>query len=316
MEEVGWIKCPGCSFLRENLLELPCCSSTFCEACLQKSARCLKCQNIFNIKHCNRYYQMSSVISANLLECPNPGCGRKLDPILLSHHKQNCPFTPSCEIEQLDTHFETKEQFARRSLFNMQKSYSNMFSKQLSSDPRFYSHIIVPSDTLQGLALKYGVTTQEIKLENKLTTGSNIHERAILRIPVNTKVQANNEIDSKELEALMQRRLVSKFKKETKIREDSEAYYYLHSNYFDLDASISAYRDDILWASLHPSPGINKGTKGREASQSRKHLVDSPKSQASSINNGGACKLQEAKAMHVTSSVISSSCCMPCLFGF
>jgi len=45
-------------------------------------------------------------------------------------------------------------------------------------------HRVLPSDTLQGIALKYGASTTEIKRVNKLWSNDSIHLREILHIPI------------------------------------------------------------------------------------------------------------------------------------
>jgi len=45
-------------------------------------------------------------------------------------------------------------------------------------------HRVLPSDTLQGIALKYGASTTEIKRLNKLWSNDSIHLRETLHIPI------------------------------------------------------------------------------------------------------------------------------------
>jgi len=47
-------------------------------------------------------------------------------------------------------------------------------------------HRVLPSDTLQGIALKYGASTTEIKRLNKLWSNDSIHLRETLNIPIST----------------------------------------------------------------------------------------------------------------------------------
>jgi len=55
-------------------------------------------------------------------------------------------------------------------------------SENAQSDGTYVTHIVVPTDTLQGIALKYATTVTELKRLNKLTT-ANIHERGTLKVP-------------------------------------------------------------------------------------------------------------------------------------
>lgn len=65
------------------------------------------------------------------------------------------------------------------------KSYGRSYgSTQRSVKETFLPHNVVSTDTLQGIALKYGVTVQELKRVNKLYTNDSIFLRSVLYIPV------------------------------------------------------------------------------------------------------------------------------------
>ncbi|XP_068109684.1 lysM and putative peptidoglycan-binding domain-containing protein 1 [Hyperolius riggenbachi] len=49
---------------------------------------------------------------------------------------------------------------------------------------RKVEHLVQPGDTLQGLALKYGVTMEQIKRANRLYTNDSIFQKKYLSIPV------------------------------------------------------------------------------------------------------------------------------------
>uniref|UniRef100_H3AV59 LysM and putative peptidoglycan-binding domain-containing protein 1 n=1 Tax=Latimeria chalumnae TaxID=7897 RepID=H3AV59_LATCH len=55
---------------------------------------------------------------------------------------------------------------------------------------RRIEHQVKPEDTLQGLALKYGVTMEQIKRANRLYTGDSIFLRKSLHIPVGANHKA------------------------------------------------------------------------------------------------------------------------------
>lgn len=55
-------------------------------------------------------------------------------------------------------------------------------------------HMVQPSDTLQGIALRYGVTMEEIKRENKLWTSDSLFLRPWLAIPVAGDVVAPRKL--------------------------------------------------------------------------------------------------------------------------
>ncbi|XP_051901886.1 lysM and putative peptidoglycan-binding domain-containing protein 1 [Pristis pectinata] len=56
---------------------------------------------------------------------------------------------------------------------------------------RHLEHRLQPSDTLQGLALRYGVSTEQIKRTNRLYTNDSIFLAETLRIPVAGKQDLN-----------------------------------------------------------------------------------------------------------------------------
>jgi len=303
MEESGWVMCNRCCVMREWLLEMPCCASLFCVQCLKKTGRCFQCGKTFDVNRCSRHIPMSSVISANLQECPHPGCDRKLDSLLLDHHKENCVFAPPSEVAQLDPNFQSKEEMHKQYQMNLYRSYESLFSKPpptkrpmiktkviSTTNEQFYTHIIMPTDTLMGLALKYGVTVSEIRTENRLTSGANLHERATLRIPVRKDKIEEETLSERDKELLMQKRLVASFRRQARGNvSNDEAFYYLNLTQFDLSASLSIYADDITWATDNPPPSSRfqkSGEKEIKEERSRKMTALIPQK---SIN----CKSEE-----------------------
>ncbi|CAL8381773.1 unnamed protein product [Arctogadus glacialis] len=64
------------------------------------------------------------------------------------------------------------------------RSYGSTASVAASLGEKFIEHRVSDSDTLQGIALRYGVTTEQIKRANKLFGNDCIFLRASLSIPV------------------------------------------------------------------------------------------------------------------------------------
>ncbi|XP_053128482.1 lysM and putative peptidoglycan-binding domain-containing protein 2 [Hemicordylus capensis] len=64
------------------------------------------------------------------------------------------------------------------------RSYGSTASVAAPLAERYLEHRLGPSDTLQGIALKYGVTMEQIKRANKLFTNDCIFLRKTLNIPV------------------------------------------------------------------------------------------------------------------------------------
>jgi len=57
-------------------------------------------------------------------------------------------------------------------------------SKHILKQQKFITHYVQPSDTLQGLSLRYGVPMEHIKRANKLWTSDSLFLRPTLNIPV------------------------------------------------------------------------------------------------------------------------------------
>uniref|UniRef100_A0A803J4Y8 LysM and putative peptidoglycan-binding domain-containing protein 2 n=1 Tax=Xenopus tropicalis TaxID=8364 RepID=A0A803J4Y8_XENTR len=67
------------------------------------------------------------------------------------------------------------------------RSYGSTASVAAPLSERYIEHRLSPSDTLQGIALKYGVTMEQIKRANKLFSTDCIFLRKSLNIPVISK---------------------------------------------------------------------------------------------------------------------------------
>eukprot|EP01101_Sappina_pedata_P000675 TRINITY_DN1086_c0_g1_i1.p1 TRINITY_DN1086_c0_g1~~TRINITY_DN1086_c0_g1_i1.p1 ORF type:complete len:289 (-),score=102.75 TRINITY_DN1086_c0_g1_i1:124-990(-) len=247
-----WTNCARCLTPSESVYEMPCCFSTslaFCLPCLKASARCYICKKHFDIKRCQRAYPMVQMISqAQTKTCPHPRCQKPVDILLYSFHVANCPLEPSISssmIETLDPNYVDPEQVK---LQNMEKNYMKLYASKFDTKSGMYNHVIIPSDTLMGLSLKYGVQVNEIKSTNGLFSG-NIHERSILKIPIKDASQIKFEGNKEDV---MKRRLVNNFKKDTKILEDSEALFYLESSNFDVDEAMRCFMEDNQWEHCNP----------------------------------------------------------------
>ncbi|XP_072321287.1 lysM and putative peptidoglycan-binding domain-containing protein 2 [Eucyclogobius newberryi] len=67
------------------------------------------------------------------------------------------------------------------------RSYGSTASVSASLGEKYVEHRVTDSDTLQGIALKYGVTMEQIKRANKLFNNDCIFLKSILNIPVITQ---------------------------------------------------------------------------------------------------------------------------------
>lgn len=204
----GWSNCPGCRFYRETLLELPCCHELYCLRCLQDKARCPNCTRYFDIAECYENRPMVSLLEEVLVECRFAGCGHKTTKILLNQHEASCKHVtvdPSL-LDALMDPLETPNAIAlsrKKNIFTPFMMYNNVkhildcmennqpldstpIPEDANSDDEFFTHIILESDTLQGLAIKYKVSISDLKETNRLTT-DHLYERTALRIPRRTQ---------------------------------------------------------------------------------------------------------------------------------
>ncbi|XP_077384478.1 lysM and putative peptidoglycan-binding domain-containing protein 1 [Festucalex cinctus] len=81
------------------------------------------------------------------------------------------------------------------------RSYGSLVRSNLSTVRRRHiEHRIQPGETLQGIALKYGVTTEQIKRVNRLYTNDSIFQKKSLSIPVPSHSEAHTDADDEEEE--------------------------------------------------------------------------------------------------------------------
>ncbi|KAM4601382.1 lysM and putative peptidoglycan-binding domain-containing protein 1 [Polymixia lowei] len=79
------------------------------------------------------------------------------------------------------------------------RSYGSLFqSSRAPVQQRVVEHRVQPGETLQGLALKYGVSMEQIKRVNRLYTNDSIFLKKSLSIPVLSDSDANKMALAKE----------------------------------------------------------------------------------------------------------------------
>uniref|UniRef100_T1J056 LysM domain-containing protein n=1 Tax=Strigamia maritima TaxID=126957 RepID=T1J056_STRMM len=68
-------------------------------------------------------------------------------------------------------------------------------AKSRKDSLNFIKHTVMPEDTLQGIALKYGVTTEEIRRINKIWLNDSLYLRPLLDIPLANDCQTSQNSD-------------------------------------------------------------------------------------------------------------------------
>ncbi|KAM8974861.1 lysM and putative peptidoglycan-binding domain-containing protein 2 [Pelodytes ibericus] len=126
-----------------------------------------------------------------------------MPPVLLPHREGGGRFdyTMFPGYEESESEAEMSLSLARTKT----RSYGSTATVTAPWAERFIQHQLAPSDTLQGIALKYGVTMEQIKRANKLFSTDCIFLRKSLNIPVATETNLFNGLgllDSPENESL------------------------------------------------------------------------------------------------------------------
>jgi len=181
--------------------------------------------------------------------------------IMRKTHEEKCKFAPDIKKNELIAavcdDVLTKEQEIEKKRNNLLKSYITLNPEAANAFGEDYlTHIILDTETLQGIGLKYDISVSEIKKLNKMTTDA-LHERTLLKIPVKNPPSSYSS-DPVELEDLLKKRLIARFKRDTKITSKDEALYYIENNSGDYDAAIKEYHSDIVWEKQKNLPKWSK----------------------------------------------------------
>jgi hypothetical protein len=106
--------------------------------------------------------------------------------------------------------------------------------------PAIVEHVILPTDTLQGLCLRYRVTAVTLRQYNNFS-GTAFRSRKYLRIPVEPGLPVNVQLSSHEI-------LIQRFKNETG-ESEKEARYYLEERDWKLNEALTDWTGDENWMS-------------------------------------------------------------------
>merc|ERR1712137_72923 len=267
-----WNTCPICNFARETLVELPCCRGVFCSSCVESRALCPKCFKAFDINKCFELTPMKKIVGEVLVECKYPNCDYKSTSLLIHQHQASCKHATILEgdlAEALMGADKTPKALMiqrQKNIFTPFMMYNNVAHilsciennlpldttplPNSGADDGHFTHTILESDTLAGLAVKYGVSVAELKETNRLNT-EQIHERTALRIPCRTR-PVFTEADAKGLEKLLLQRLINRFRRRTSIKSNEEALFYLENVNMDMDAAFAGWIADNDWEKTAP----------------------------------------------------------------
>ncbi|XP_046479190.2 lysM and putative peptidoglycan-binding domain-containing protein 2 isoform X4 [Neodiprion pinetum] len=85
---------------------------------------------------------------------------------------------------------EMEERMSIRDSSKALKKYGST-AKHMTRNENLVKHVVSASDTLQGIALKYGVTTEQIRRANRLWASDSLFLREYLLIPVPGDINAS-----------------------------------------------------------------------------------------------------------------------------
>jgi LysM repeat protein len=196
--------------------------------------------------------------------------------ILIKSHENNCPKIPLSDIvkdmadelpsdvprEQL-TEQDMRDFFIKK---NLVSSYDKILPHPTPGEGGFTNHVITDTDTLSGIALRYGITVEDLRKANRLVgNGSQaLYQHTVLRVPVATKPQQNNNLDLASIN-LLKKRLVARFARKTGSNNLDEAQYYLEAHNFDFDAAYAEFIKDVQVPLPTPPKTISTHVPSRHA---------------------------------------------------
>ncbi len=116
-------------------------------------------------------------------------------------------------------------------------------------NPVVLEHVVLSTDTIQGICLRYRISVLELRRHN-IFSGNSIKFLKTLRIPIEPGLPVLLQ-RSTERDVIMQR-----FRNHTG-ESDIETRIYLDEHAWDLGAAIAAWSGDDLWAKAHATTMIN-----------------------------------------------------------
>ena len=106
------------------------------------------------------------------------------------------------------------------------------------ASPTVIEHTVMPSDTLQGICLRYRVNVTDVRRIN-MFSGNSIQCKKILRIPLTKDISISAQEDTHEV-------LLQKFRNETG-ESVAESRVYLEDSAWELEVALGAWRGDDQW---------------------------------------------------------------------
>jgi len=153
---------------------------------------------------------------------------------------------------------------------------------------KFHAHKVHPSDTLDGLAVRYNTTVSQIRRYNRrivFDTLDNVFGDTIF-IPRNGEVGIAPVDPKLEEERIKKEKMRAFLFKAGHDCHESEAMFYLDENAFDLDKAWKQYQEDKEWEKVHPNPQISSKMTSQQKLEEKKIVSKKNKER----KNGGTEK--------------------------
>lgn len=233
---------------------MPCCAFKFCDDCVWRNGGCVKC----NTRQDFQLLRIYKPVDVLIRECLSPCkfCGEMYNTILIKSHESNCPKIPLSDIvkdlaEELPSNV-PRDQLTEQDMrdFHIKKnlvsSYDKILPHPTPGEGGFVNHVITDTDTLSGIALRYGITVEVLRKANRIVGNGDqaLYQYTVLKVPVESKPQQNNELDLASVN-LLKRRLVARFARKTGSENLDEAQYYLEASNYDFDAAYAEFLKDV-----------------------------------------------------------------------
>jgi len=250
--------CPSCRLWKDSLRVMPCCQYKFCDECVWKSGGCFKCNNRLDFQLLRIYKPIDVLIKECLVPCRH--CNELHTTFMVKSHEGKCPKSPISELvkELADdlppavreksplTEEDMKEFYIRKNLMQGFQLMLDRYASATGADG-FINHVISETDTLSGIALRYGVSANEIRKVNGLIGNGDqaIYKHVFLRIPANPQhIPSQGDMMDEASYNILKRRTISRFARKSGCNNNEEALYYLEAHHFDFDKAMAEFRKD------------------------------------------------------------------------
>ncbi|PRP89026.1 hypothetical protein PROFUN_02304 [Planoprotostelium fungivorum] len=139
-------------------------------------------------------------------------------------------------------------------------------------------HAVHHTDSMQGLCLRYNVTSDAIRMANRLARNEDIYTRRTLAIPCSPSVAQRRPPPTAEdviaTKKLMMRKMIRRFARDCGGLELSEAKYYLEERDYVYADSIALYNRDLRWEHTGIDKPKEDETKEKKVTVVRQNDID------------------------------------------